>query len=216
MKWVEYQNMNDDTVIIEFANYHLHIAINIFMPYQDIEIFPVSFSVDDCACISADNLRLCRPYPNKYFYVVQQKPSYRGRNENGLLFLIPHPKADNIKVTVLWGWKYRNYANTAIQEIEFTIEDFKQNQPLPVDTVITTDDMYDSNIMVFTRQELERQGLKQRLKSVDTRADFWCWDSELGLRGDFVRHIKQKSTLKLMSMSDFEKIDKIPYVFQGH
>ena len=153
--------------------------------------------------------------PKQIFLCHTAKPSYRGRNENGLLFLIPHPKVDTIRVTVLWGWKYRNYANTAIQEIEFTIEYFKQNQPLPVDTVITTDDMYDSNIMVFTRQELERQGLKQRLKSVDTRADFWC-DSELGLRGDFVRHIKQKSTLKLMSMSDFEKIDKIPYVFQGH
>lgn len=205
--------MSDKTV--EFASHLLHIAISAFMPYKDIKVFPVGFAVDDCDFISSDNLRLCKPYPNKHYCAIQQKPSYRGRNENGLLFLIPHPKTDTIKVTVLWGWEYLEHSNTAIQEIEFTIKNFNQNQLISANTVITTDTNH-NNIMIFTRKDLESEGVGKMLKSIDTCADFWCWDEELGTRGDFVRHIKQKSTLELIPMSDFAKREKRPYVFQCH
>lgn len=54
-----------------FANCYLHISVAAFMPYQDIKIKPVSFSVDDECSIGADNLRFCSPYPNKDYFVIQ-------------------------------------------------------------------------------------------------------------------------------------------------
>lgn len=204
-----------DDFVAKFAIHYLHLIFKAFVPYSDLKLHSVSIDINGELFAYSDNLRFCQPYPNKNYYVIQQKPSYRNRNEEGLLFLTSDPEQGKVVVKIYWKWFFTFRPNdiiTSMQTIEFTIDNFPSDGIVPPNHVISTS-MHNSPIMVFTSNSFD--GIDWFMQRCDAIPEFFHFEDGDNLNGVFIVSLTQKLPLKIYSREEWHKsICKPPNLFE--
>ena len=203
-----------DDFVAKFANHYLHLIFTAFVPYSDLKLHSASIEIDGDLFACGDNLRFCQPYPNKNYYVIQQKPTYRNRNEDGLLFLTSDPEGGKIIARIYWEWFFTFRPNdivTSIQTIEFTINNFPNDGIVPPNHVISTG-RHNAPTMVFTSNSFDE--IDWKMERSNAIPDFVGFGDGDNLNGVFIKSLTQKLPLEIYSMENWFKItDKRPKVF---